>query len=187
MASESERYNIVVVGPAYVGKSALILRLVKLIFVHEYEPTLEDVYYMQAVIDDKSFLLSITDTSGMPGYYSMLENEIRRADGLLCVYSVDSMESFNYMQDYLNKIRLISEVPVLLVGNKCDLGVEGEREVNNYLGKLCAQQYGIEFFTTSALTGKRVQHCFHTLVRLIRKYKTAAPANATKHACCTIC
>ena len=61
-------------------KTALILRLVRNVFVLEYEPTLEDSYCIQAVIDGKSCTLCITDTSGMVEYSSMLDDQIRRAD-----------------------------------------------------------------------------------------------------------
>ena len=83
------------------------------------------------------------------------------------------------MGRYMDKICLLSNAPVILVGNKCDLAVDGEREVNNQLGESCAEQYGIKFFT-SALTGKRVELC---LVRLIRNSKTVTHETATTHCC----
>jgi small GTP-binding protein len=147
----------------------------------EYAPTLEDSYCMQAVIDGKSCCLCITDTCGMMEHSFMLERQIRAADGFLCVYSVDMMDTFNCMKLYMDKIRLLSNAPVILVGNKCDLAMNEERKVDNRFGQSCAAEYGVTFFTTSAMTGKS----FHTLVRLIRNSNVPAET-ATKH-CCTIC
>ena len=52
--------------------------------------------------------------------------------------------------------------------------IDGNREVNNCPGESCARHYKIVFFMTSAKIGKRVKHCFHTLVRLMRKKKKTA-------------
>lgn len=180
-------YNITLVGPSYVGKTAIVMNLLRNIFLEDYQPTLEDTYCIQLVVDGESCILHITDTSGMEEYSLMLENQIRNADGILSVFSVDSMESFDSMNSYLNKVQLVSNVPIMLIGNKCDK-LEKEKEVNNHLGEVCAEQYGIPFFTTSAKTGERILYCFHTLVRSIRhsRFQGRSLEVKNKH-CCIIC
>ena len=46
-------YKIVVVGSGGVGKSALTIQFIQSHFVEEYDPTIEDSYRKQAVIDDE--------------------------------------------------------------------------------------------------------------------------------------
>lgn len=115
----TKTYNIVLVGPSFVGKTALIMRYLKSEFMEEYEPTIEDVYSKQSVIDKEVCLLYIKETCGGVHHSSpMLEGQIRGGDGYLCVFSFDNSHSFQCMCAYVEKIRTLSNAPILLVGNK---------------------------------------------------------------------
>lgn len=50
---DNGKYKIVVVGGGAVGKSALTLRCIQSIFLEEYDPTIEDSYMANRVIDDE--------------------------------------------------------------------------------------------------------------------------------------
>ena len=52
-------YKICVLGDGGVGKTALTIQLCSNHFVEEYDPTIEDSYRKQIVIDDESCLLEI--------------------------------------------------------------------------------------------------------------------------------
>ena len=54
------------------------------------------------------------------------------------------------------------QVPMVLVGNKCDLSADG---VILQLARDIASDYQIPFVETSAKTGKGVDDAFYTLVR----------------------
>lgn len=170
----------------FVGKTALIMRYVKSGVIEEYEPTIEDVYSKQSVIDNEACLLYITDTCGGAHHSSpMLEGQIRGGDGYLCVFSLDNSYSFQLTRAYVEKIRTLSNAPILLVGNKCDI-LPNDREVNNRDGELCSEAYGVSFFTTSAVTGKRVELCFSTLIRQIRNSEKEVNVESDTQ-CCKIC
>jgi len=62
MAEKNNEYKIVVLGGGGVGKSALTIRLVTDNFLDEYDPTIEDSYRKQVLIDDRPALLDILDT-----------------------------------------------------------------------------------------------------------------------------
>ena len=54
MAGELDRqYKLVVVGGGGVGKSALTIQFIQSHFVQDYDPTIEDSYRKQCVIDDR--------------------------------------------------------------------------------------------------------------------------------------
>ena len=57
-------HKIVVMGSGGVGKSAITVRFVQEIFVEKYDPTIEDSYRKNVVIDDKQYMLEILDTAG---------------------------------------------------------------------------------------------------------------------------
>ena len=63
-AYNSINYKICVLGDGGVGKTALTIQLCSNHFVEEYDPTIEDSYRKQVVIDDESCLLEILDTAG---------------------------------------------------------------------------------------------------------------------------
>ena len=59
-----EEYKIVVLGSGGVGKSALTIQFVQGFFVDKYDPTIEDSYRKQVVVDGKQCILEILDTAG---------------------------------------------------------------------------------------------------------------------------
>jgi len=61
-------YKLVVVGGGGVGKSALTIQFIQSHFVDEYDPTIEDSYRKQCVIDDEVALLDVLDTAGQEEY-----------------------------------------------------------------------------------------------------------------------
>jgi GTPase SAR1 family protein len=49
-----QTYKLVIVGGGGVGKSAITLQFIQSYFVTDYDPTIEDSYTKQCVIDDIS-------------------------------------------------------------------------------------------------------------------------------------
>lgn len=61
-------YKLVVVGGGGVGKSALTIQFIQGNYIQEYDPTIEDSYRKQTVIDDEVALLDVLDTAGQEEY-----------------------------------------------------------------------------------------------------------------------
>lgn len=117
-------YKLVVVGAGGVGKSALTIQLIQNHFVDEYDPTIEDSYRKQVVIDGETCLLDILDTAGQEEYSAMRDQYMRTGEGFLLVFAVNSAKSFEDISSYREQIKRVKdaeEVPMVLVGNKCDL------------------------------------------------------------------
>ena len=57
-------YKLVVVGGGGVGKSALTIQFIQNHFVDEYDPTIEDSYRKQCMIDEEVAILDVLDTAG---------------------------------------------------------------------------------------------------------------------------
>ncbi|SCU81711.1 LAFA_0C06700g1_1 [Lachancea sp. 'fantastica'] len=162
-------YKLVVVGGGGVGKSALTIQLIQSHFVDEYDPTIEDSYRKQVVIDDKVSILDILDTAGQEEYSAMREQYMRTGEGFLLVYSVTSRTSFDELMTYYQQILRVKDadyVPVFLVGNKSDL--EDERQVSYEEGMSLAKQFSAPFMETSAKQAINVEESFYGLVRLVR-------------------
>jgi GTPase KRas protein len=163
-------YKLVVVGGGGVGKSALTIQLIEQHFVTEYDPTIEDSYRKQVAIDNETCLLDILDTAGQEEYSAMRDQYMRTGEGFLLVYSIDSKRSFDEIHKFREQIARVKDderVPMLLVGNKCDL--DDNREVTLEEGESLAKQFTIPFMETSAKKHINVDECFYQLVREIRK------------------
>jgi GTPase KRas protein len=124
-------YKLVVVGGGGVGKSCLTIQLIQSHFVDEYDPTIEDSYRKQCVIDDEVALLDVLDTAGQEEYSAMREQYMRTGEGFLLVYSITSRQSFEEIMTFQQQILRVKDkdyFPIIVVGNKCDL--EKERAVS---------------------------------------------------------
>jgi len=164
-------YKLVVVGGGGVGKSALTIQFIQSHFVDEYDPTIEDSYRKQCVIDDEVALLDVLDTAGQEEYSAMREQYMRTGEGFLLVYSIASRQSFEEIQLFQQQILRVKDkdyFPIIIVGNKCDL--EPEREVTRQEGDALARSMGCKFIETSAKTRLNVEAAFYEIVREIRRY-----------------
>jgi len=70
-------YRLVVVGAGAVGKSCLTLKYVQKVFVDVYNPTVEDSYRKQEMIDDEPAILDILDTAGQQEYSSVRDHYMK--------------------------------------------------------------------------------------------------------------
>ncbi|KAI1853956.1 hypothetical protein JX265_003721 [Neoarthrinium moseri] len=174
MASKTQflrEYKLVVVGGGGVGKSCLTIQLIQSHFVDEYDPTIEDSYRKQCMIDDEVALLDVLDTAGQEEYSAMREQYMRTGEGFLLVYSITSRQSFDEITTFQQQILRVKDkdyFPMVVVGNKCDL--ENEREVTRQEGEALAKSFGCKFIETSAKSRINVDKAFYDIVREIRRY-----------------
>jgi GTPase KRas protein len=179
MASKFLReYKLVVVGGGGVGKSCLTIQLIQSHFVDEYDPTIEDSYRKQCVIDDEVALLDVLDTAGQEEYSAMREQYMRTGEGFLLVYSITSRQSFEEIMTFQQQILRVKDkdyFPITVVGNKCDL--EGERQVSKQEGEALAKSFGCKFIETSAKSRINVDNAFFDIVREIRRYNKQMAGN----------
>jgi len=163
-------YKLVIVGGGGVGKSALTIQLIQNHFIDEYDPTIEDSYRKQVTIDDETCLLDILDTAGQEEYSAMRDQYMRTGQGFILVFAITSRSSFDEIRNFREQILRVKDkdrVPMVLVGNKCDL--ENERQVTTGEGQDLAKSYGCPFFESSAKTRINVEESFYQLVREIRR------------------
>ncbi|KAH8113404.1 ras-1 [Phellopilus nigrolimitatus] len=164
-------YKLVVVGGGGVGKSALTIQYVQSHFVDEYDPTIEDSYRKQVLIDEEVALLDVLDTAGQDEYQAMREQYMRSGEGFLLVYSITSRSSFEEMGGFYEQILRVKDkddVPLVLVGNKSDL--DEDREVGESEGMSQAKHFRCPFFEASAKRRTHVDDAFEELVREIRRH-----------------
>eukprot|EP01130_Rhizamoeba_saxonica_P000232 TRINITY_DN1021_c0_g1_i1.p1 TRINITY_DN1021_c0_g1~~TRINITY_DN1021_c0_g1_i1.p1 ORF type:complete len:189 (-),score=61.05 TRINITY_DN1021_c0_g1_i1:56-622(-) len=163
-------YKLVIVGGGGVGKSALTIQLIQNHFVDEYDPTIEDSYRKQVQVDDEICLLDILDTAGQEEYSAMRDQYMRTGQGFVLTYAITSRSSYdeiNTFREQITRVKDREDVPMVLIGNKCDL--EEERQVPTAEATDLAKQWNMPLFEASAKARINVEEAFFQLVREIRK------------------
>ncbi|XP_059809538.1 ras-related protein R-Ras2-like [Hemitrygon akajei] len=167
-----EKYKLVVVGGGGVGKSALTIQFIQSYFVSDYDPTIEDSYTKQCVIDDRAARLDILDTAGQEEFGAMREQYMRSGEGFLLVFAINDRGSFDEISKFHRQILRVKdrdEFPMILIGNKADL--EHQRQVTKEESDNLARQLKVTYLEASAKIRLNVDNAFHNLVRAIRKFQ----------------
>jgi len=150
--------------------TALTMQFVSHCFLDYHDPTIEDAYQRQAVIDGESGLLDILDTAGQQEFTAMREQYMRSGEGFVIMYSITDRQSFREVSQakkQIERLRRSEDIPMVLVANKTDL--ESKREVTTEEGQALAQEFDCPFFETSAALRQFVDDVFHSLIRQIRR------------------
>jgi GTPase KRas protein len=180
-------YKIVVAGGGGAGKSCLTLQLIQNHFIEEYDPTIEDSYRKQCIIDNQLAMLDILDTAGQEEYSAMRDQYMRSGQGFLLVYAVTSVGSFEelfHFYEHILNTKDVNSVPLVICGNKCDL--EKERQVSIQDGQALAAKWNCRFYETSAKTRINVEEAFFEVIREIRRFElidNTKPKKVIKHTC----
>ncbi|KAI8343790.1 small G-protein Ras2 [Choanephora cucurbitarum] len=170
-------YKLVVLGDGGVGKTALTIQLCLNHFVETYDPTIEDSYRKQVVIDDQPCILEVLDTAGQEEYTALRDQWIRDGEGFLLVYSITSRSTYDRIErfrDQIFRVKDAENVPLMLVGNKCDKVTE--REVTREEGYATAKRLACDFIETSAKTCVNVERSFYQVVKAIRAQREGSHA-----------
>ncbi|KAJ3430843.1 ras-like protein [Anaeramoeba flamelloides] len=158
-------------GGGGVGKSALTIQFLQNYFVTDYDPTIEESYRKQVVVDNETCLLDILDTAGQEDYSAMREQYMESGEGFILVYSIIARDTFveiPELKEMILRVKDESFFPMVVTGNKCDLA--SQRVIAKEEGQKFAESIKAPFFETSAKQIINVTESFYEIVRQIRKY-----------------
>lgn len=128
-------------------------------------------YHWQVISCNKNICtLQITDTTGSHQFPAMQRLSITKGHAFILVYSVCSKQSLEELRAIWTLIKElkgqeIAQIPVMLVGNKCD--ENSLREVAELDGKAEALAWGVSFMETSAKNNINVTELFQASHQLI--------------------
>ena len=155
-------FKVIIVGDQAVGKSCLAIKASRNYFEDFYSPTVGFEFVSFNVrVQDKIIKLQIWDTCGQEVYRSLISSFFRSASLAIVVYSIDTEDSFNNIEKWLNDIKTQSnpDIKIFLIGNKADL--EDKRRLTKEQGEQLCRDHKLAFFMeTSAKTGFNVQNVF---------------------------
>ena len=163
---------LMLLGDGQVGKTSLILRLTGNEFNDSQLTTVGKESYIQQVnLHGYELKMKIWDTAGQERFKSMSVQVIKNSDAVILVYAIDDRNSFNALDQWLNKLNDtidISKKPIIIIGNKSD--VETEKRVVTYEeGKKYAEDKGYHFYETSAKNNVNIQEAFNDIFEQLYK------------------
>lgn len=162
----------VFLGNAQVGKTCLVNRGVEGIFSDHTKETIGACYSEKLfVFNSQTFKLQLWDTAGQERFKTLVPLYFRNAVVACIVFSVDSRESFNCVDDWLVTLRESkSDIPfIVLVGTKIDL--IDDRKVTREEGEKKAEELEFtKYFETSSRTGEGVEAFFNFVGKQAYEY-----------------
>lgn len=162
--------RLLMVGDSSCGKTSLVLRFDQNVFSTKFVTTIGVDYRDKMVkIEGLSMRLQLWDTAGQERFRSLTSNFFGRADGFVLCYDISNRPSFDHVIGWMRdiKTRAPSDCDIVLCGNKSDL--DSDRVVSTEEGRALAEEYGVQFYETSALTGNNVETMFTALATTIKR------------------
>ena len=161
-------FKYILIGNFGVGKSSLLMRFVDDCWSDNYATTIGVDFKIKTLdLEGKSVKIQIWDTAGQERFRYVVSSCYRGAQGIMMVYDITDLESFQNLTSWLIEIEKNASKNVykILVGNKNDL--ENNRKVTFEQGKEFAEQYGMKFFETSAKESTNVHEAFLAMTKEI--------------------
>ena len=144
--------KIIMVGSMNVGKTSLVTRFSTGKAATQTKTT-KNASYVSKIkkINGQNFEIRLWDTAGQEKFKSLTKLFTKEAKVGILVYSIDSEDSFNDLDDWLKLIKQSNEDNLILgvAANKSDLA--SDKTISEERGREYAKKIGAEFRSTSAM------------------------------------
>lgn len=173
MAAEfAATYKILVLGDSNVGKTCIVHRFCDERYYDTYISTI-GIDFKQKIInlDGMPIKLQIWDTAGQERFRTLTTAYYRGAMGILVMYDVTNMDSFNHLTYWFRNVEenASQDVVKVLVGNKSD--ATHMRMIDFEKGQKIAETFDIPFFECSCKNNENIHEAFIELARKIREQR----------------
>ena len=172
-----QEIKVILLGNTTVGKTSLIIKYIKNEFSFNYLQTL-GLDFKQKIFkkkNGKDIRLRIFDTAGQERFKSVSFSFIKKANGIILLYDIGNKNSFEALDSWMESIKdnADKKIPIILVGNKCDINDE-KRKVTFEEGEKKGKEFQIPFFETSCKDGINVKEVFERIVNdiILKKNQT---------------
>ncbi|KAF7633172.1 hypothetical protein Mgra_00007451 [Meloidogyne graminicola] len=101
-------FRVVMCGDASVGKSSIIMRIIKGAFQQNIASTLGVDFHVKSVrVGTQNIAVQLWDTAGQERFRSLCNSYFRRADGAILVYDCSIDRSFLRIRDWIETVKVV--------------------------------------------------------------------------------
>lgn len=164
-------FKIINSGDGAVGKTSFLKRYTSGLFFEHSKSTIGTGFFTQSVkLENADHAdLTIWDFGGQGRFRDILRDFIVGAHGALLLFDITRYQSFSNLREWVSLLRSSDEdyeIPILLLGTKCDLA--DVREVSEKeIQKFVKERQLIGYFETSAKSGINIDNSVKFLVQYI--------------------
>jgi small GTP-binding protein len=170
---DGNQVKLIVIGDSTVGKTQMMLRFTDDTFSATALSTIGvDFKSKDVQIEGVAYRIQIWDTAGQERFRNITEAYYRKAHGIAIVFDVSQAGTFENVPSWFDSVANKCEataVPVVLIGNKCDL----EPQITYEQGVEAANKHNVPFYHTSAKTGDGIEEAFMDLATRVARANEA--------------
>uniref|UniRef100_A0A1I7SWK3 Ras-like GTP-binding protein Rho1 n=2 Tax=Bursaphelenchus xylophilus TaxID=6326 RepID=A0A1I7SWK3_BURXY len=172
---KKKEIKVVVVGDGSCGKTSLIIAHSSGQFSEQYIPTAFDDFSVEALVNGKPDMITVSDTAGEEDFSSMRPLSYPDADVFLVCYSVENTDSLKHIQEkWVPEIRhFCPNTPIVIIGNKKDIRDENNRPVVSIeeAEQVARKASGVSLIECSAKTKENVKKVFEMAIKSALAYR----------------
>ena len=164
-------FKLVNSGDGAVGKTTFLKRFTSGLFMEQTKSTIGTGFFTKSMkLDNLDHAdLTIWDFGGQGRFRDILRDFIIGAHGALLLFDITRYQSFSNLREWVTLLRSLEddyEIPILLLGTKCDLADVREvfpEDIQNFV----QEKNLIGYFETSSKLGINIETSVKFLVQYI--------------------
>lgn len=175
-------YKISILGPGFVGKTAITIQFCEGKFEREYKMTIGANFGSKGIrYKERNYALQIIDVAGQERFSSIRSSYYSGSLGAILVFDLTNKLTF---QDCPNWVCEFQEtaglVPIIMAGNKVDL--PDKRQISYEEAKEFADSINSIYFETSAKTKLNIDNMFASVIDSIEEHRITEKVNIGSYA-----
>lgn len=183
-------FKVLVVGETSTGKTSFIKRYVHNFFSRAYKATIGVDFALKTIQYDEntSVRLQLWDIAGQERFGSMTRTYYKDASGAFLAFDVNRPKTFEsvlrWKKDLDDKVSLSdgSNIPCLLLANKCDLVQNRTEEEERVLKEFAKEKGFIGCLYTSPKDNVNIEEAARLLVgEILRRQQSLTQDDLDKH------
>ena len=172
----SKSYKILFIGNSHVGKTSLLNRYSDDVYVDRFTSTIGTDFKIKV---NNGITLQLWDTAGQERFKTITSVYYRKADGIIIVYDVTCLKSFESIENWIEIIAKNTDVMktnIMLLGNKSEHSNALIRQVKFEIAEKFAKNHNMLFFEVSAKENTNINISIETLIKTIQSNLSPYPS-----------
>ena len=162
--------KIIILGDLKVGKTTFFKKIKEYLIStkpqNNQNHNTEDSYLSELVkIGNHYINLEIFDSPNQEKYFFLIENLIKKANGIFLLYDITKIQSFKNLKNWINNLKELidlEKIPIVFIGNKSDK--ENERLISLIDIVELIQKLNSSFLEISSFNIKHIKNAMEIII-----------------------